>query len=408
LNYLFDRVIDEVDLVLMGIHEPPVARAFYPYKTARHVGNLSDLIREFPRWYVYQLTGHEWNIIVVGSESSRDEISQLFFPDNEDMTVHHVGRIALWELTKQTQIWLDPCPAQTNSLQKGESMGIIDLVVCESSCSLPYHPQEPITFVIPNWVNQEITLPHSANELLAGKKFATTRHRLNKAKRNGFSYHFSQDKADFDNFYYNMYLPYVIGRHGKLAVIAKYSDQKNRWFLNGGLVLITHHDVPVAGVLCYMAGDTCFDVERGILGSSSKLFKQGIETIATWAAIDWAYKQHATFFNMGGSHGWVSNGTFSTKRRWKAKVIRRKRIYKKWTFSARQLSPSKQACINKIGFITEIDKSFYRVMLDVNTESININLKAELISAQKEGLQGLYMLSPHEERCIQLPTPYHS
>jgi hypothetical protein len=386
LNYLLDRIIDLCDMVLMDAHRLPWSAAQNTAKKiARYVGDISWLLRAFPRLSAYELAGTDWKIIFAGTDEDLLEIRHLFFPE-EEVTQQELGRIAVWRLSGQTQRWL----------AEG-----IDLVICELGRIHPNRPKALITFTVPTWIQQVLAIPEPLESLIAGKKSATERHRLNKAKRTGFSYRFGQSKADFDHFYYHMYLPYVKTRHGDLALTAPYQDQWQRWFVRGGLVLAIQHDKPLAGVLCYIANNTCFDIERGVLGADPQLFKQGIETVITWYAIAWAHGQGAKTYDMGGTHAWHSNGSFNAKRRWGAHVVRRKRIYGTWTFLARNLSPSLQDHLNRLGFITETDGKFYGVLLNSDTNAAEeTDLHNKLSAAHKQGLTGLAVVSPNAEMVV--------
>jgi len=378
LDYRLDRIIDNADKVLMRRSN------HIPMPIARFIGNMSFYIRHLPRIDVYQLKGEQWSILFLGRKTEIPEFSQLFFSQNT-INVSHLGRVPVWNIPRKLSSWFD---------------GGIDLVIYETACLDRFNPQTPIWFTTPTWVNQKLILPEDINNLIAGKRFATTRNRINKAKRNGFSYRFSQSVADFDYFYNNMYLPYVKTRHGDLAVLAQYQDQRTRWFEQGGLLLVTYRNEPVAGVLCYIAGDTCFDIERGVLQADPKFFKMGIDTLITWYGLNWAYQQGAKFFNMGGSHARLNCGTFNSKRRWGASVIQRQRIYANWHFVAQNLTPYQQDFINNIGFIMEIGKQFYTVVINDEHE-----LKAKLSQSSALGISGVAFIQPEMGLQIYHPTP---
>ena len=385
LDYLLDRIIDLSDMIFMDVYRLPWPTAQNVVKKiTRCVGDISWLLRAFPRLSAYKLAGTEWTIIFVGEDRDLLEMRHLFFP--EGVVQQELGRIALWKLSAQTQQWL----------AEG-----IDLVICELGRIHPSRPKAPITFTVPIWIQQVLVIPEPWESLISGKKFATERHRLNKARRTGFNYRLSQSKADFEHFCYHMYLPYVKARHGHLAIVRRYQDQWRRWCTRGGLVLVTQHDEPVAAVLCYMANDVCFDLNRGVLEADPQLFKLGIETMITWYAITWARGQGAKIYNMGATRARCSNGSFNTKRRWGAQVVRPEKIYGTWTFLAQNLSPSLQARLNELGFISEIDKKFYGILLSIDPTSITETDVHKKSSAMKrQGLDGLVVISANSKPII--------
>jgi hypothetical protein len=386
LNYLVDRIIDLSDMVLMDAYRLPWPMAQNAVKKiTRYVGDISWLLRAYPRLPAYELAGTEWTIIFVGEDRNLLEMRHLFFPE-EEVAQQELGRIALWRLPVQTQQWL----------AEG-----IDLVICELGRIHPNRPKAPITFTVPIWIQQVLVIPEPLESLISGKKSATERHRLNKARRTGFNYRLSQSKADFEHFCYHMYLPYVKTRHGHLAIERRYEDQWRRWCTRGGLVLVTQHDKPVAAVLCYMANDVCFDLNRGVLEADPQLLKLGIETMITWYAITWARGQGARIYNMGATRARCSNGSFNAKRRWGARVVRPERIYGTWTFLAQNLSQSLQVYLNKLGFISEVGGKFYGVLLSTDpTSIIETDVDKKLSAIKGQGLDGWIVISTDSKPII--------
>jgi hypothetical protein len=384
LNYCLDRIIDLCDLVLMDAYQLPWSTGQSVAKhIARYVGDISWLLRAFPRLPVYKLIGTDWTIIFVGTEPNLREIRALFF---EEARQQEMGRIALWKLSAQSQQWL----------AEG-----VDLVVCELSRIYPWPPKAALTFTVPSWIQQSIAIPGSLESLISGKEGRNIRHKLYRAEKFGFNYRFSQAKADFDHFYYHMYVPFIKARHDHLALIAPYHDQWQRWFVRGGLVMTTQNDSPVAGSLCYMADDICYIIEMGVLEAAPRLLKSEINTIVVWHAITWGREQGAKQFDLGGSRAWCSNGAFTSKRRWRAKVVRRKRIYRTWTFLTQNPSLSLREYVNELGFISEINGKFYEVLLSFDSASTGErDVNKELSAINSLGLDGLVIISPNSNPIV--------
>jgi hypothetical protein len=385
LNYLLDRVIDLCDMVLMDAYQFPWPEVQdIAQRIARYVGDISWCLRDFPRLSAYRLIGADLTVIFVGREKGLREICHLFF--EEEVEQLEFGRVALWKLSAQSQQWL----------AEG-----IDLVICELGCIHPNRPSAPITFTVPIWIHQVLAIPDSLVTLIAGRKPEPIRRRINKVRKAGFTYGFSQSKADFDHFHYHMYIPFIKTRHGDLALVASYQDQWQRWFTRGGLVLVTQNDKPVAGMLGYLAGDTFFDVEAGILEADPHLFQQGINAFLIWCAMVWAHDKGAKILDMGGTHAWRSNGSFTFKQGWGARVVRRRKIYGTWTFLAQNLSPALRDHINRLGFISEIGGKFYGILLSAGTAfAEETYIRKELLAAQQQGLAGLAVVLPNAKMII--------
>ena len=373
-DHILIRMIDLVNSVLMDAYKIPWSAAQnFAHEMARRIGNIALLLFQFPALSAYELTGTKWKIIFIGkTHRGLQQICRLFFDDKFDR--EELGKIPLRRVSSQSQKWLE----------EG-----IDLIVCELNCVHPKRPKAAISFTSPTLINQVIPIPKQLETALSGRKVAGIRRIVNRAKKLGFNYKFSQSPADFDNFHYNMYLPFIKSRHGDLATITPYEVQR-RWFAKGGLLLVTQHGRPVAGALCCIGDHTCYSIELGILGACPKLFQQGVTTIINWYKITWAHELGASRYNMGSASARCSDPVFTYKRRWGARVEERKRIYATFTFLASQLSIPLQNHLNKLGFISELDGKFYRVFLDNDIGcGKQTDVSKELSATKKEGLDGL-------------------
>lgn len=104
-------------------------------------------------------------------------------------------------------------------------------------------------FCIPFWINLEMDITLPFKELLGRQKLDMQR----RIRKNGLSYSISHDVQDFDDFYYNMFLPYIKGRHEQSAILGSYTDLAKA-FSKGGLILIKKGDNVLAGGLYELDG----------------------------------------------------------------------------------------------------------------------------------------------------------
>jgi hypothetical protein len=372
-------------MVLTDVYQLPWSTLQHvAHYMARLIGNMAWLLFQFPALSAYRLSGAKWTIIFVGTrENSLKQICHLFF--EEEFVQEKLGKISMFKLSVKTRKW--------------QAEGV-DLIVCELGCLFPNRPTANITFTTPIMIHQVVPIPENLEMLLSGKKLASIRNKVNRGKRLGFEYRFSQSLADFDNFHYNMYLPFIKSRHGDLASISSYEMQR-RWFVKGGLLLVIHNEKPVAGSLCLTGSDTYYAMEMGVLEGNAELIRMGIVPILKWYAIGWAHKNELRIYNMGPSHALSSNPAFTSKRRWGARVVKQKRIDAKWTFLASKVSHQLRSHLNKLGFVTEIDEKFYRVFLETdNSVGTQAVANDELLAAEKEGLDGLVVISADSEPVI--------
>jgi hypothetical protein len=193
-----------------------------------------------------------------------------------------------------------------------------------------------------------------------------------------------------------MYVPHTKTRHGDRAVVAEHDGYLKELFNQGGLLLVTQYDRPVAGGVRYIANDTCFSVEHGILEADNELLKHGVNMLLDWYTILWAAEQGARQLNMGGSNPWSSNGIFNYKASWRSHVTGFDYVHEVWQIYADRLSPCLCDFINQVGFITEIKGNFYLIWLEPEGfGQLDEQVGPALDKAIRQGLKGVVVLTPH-------------
>lgn len=373
INWLLDRIMGFCDFVLMDVY--PVPFSWFRNLINRLVRVLGDfclLLRDFPRMSAYRIAGHDFSIVFIGSREGLREIIAILCAQ-EKVPPENLGRIKIPGLKRIVATWLESG---------------IHLVVWESS-RLFRRSIAFVDFSVPLWVQQVVDIPETFESLFEGNARRYIRVRINRARRGGFGHRFTRADVDFDIFYKNMYLPYLEARHGDRALISPQEDQRRLWLRNGGLILATHQGVPVAGMLSYMARGTFFVGEFGVVPDDPDLLHKQINTFLYLSAMERASSHRCRIFDMGGSHGYVSNGIFSYKNKWGARVVRRRRICPVWRFLAKDIPEPLRILMNGLGLICENEDGFWRVFIpEKDADSETPDLKAALMEAKKAGLSG--------------------
>lgn len=343
------------------------------------------LIRDLPKNTAYKATGANWTIVFMGTEMERIEVEHLFFRD-EEVEWQNVGRIALWQLASRAKAW--------------RSEGV-DLVICESSRFFPFPAQDTLNFSVPVAIDHMVYLPENAEKVLEGKSKKSKRKRINAATRKGFSYRFSQSSEDYQHFYKEMYLPTVTRRHGDRAIVADQDGWLEDLFRQGGVLLVTEHDQPVAGVVVYRINDTGYSVEGGLLGSDGRLLKLGVNVLLDWYTIVWALEHGASKCDLATSRACLSDGIFYYKSSWGSQITSFGNSHVAWHLYASQLSPALRDHINQIGFITEVKGGHYLVLVEQEDSLTNEMVEQSLTQAKKHRLDGLLIVNSHTKRLIK-------
>jgi hypothetical protein len=388
INSWCDRVIYHCDNYLRDATHvaTPLLRRVIRWLAWR-IGNLAWLVRDLPRLSAYELADAHWRIRCIGWERDVQEVCKLFFSEGE-VTAQEVGRVGLWEVGRVGRTWLD----------EG-----VDLVVSQLPLWLPMRCHTPIAFRGPTWVEQILELTDDPWDLVAGRSRHGLRSAVNRALKRGYAYHYSQDRAEFDDFYDRMYTPFVNSRHNELAMPTSHEDMIRFWLWRGGVLYVTLDGETVAGTVVYMDGDVCHSVEGGVLDADPELVRQGINTVADWFTICWARTQGARRLFMGSSHAWVRNGPYQYKERWGAHPVRRHRLYATWAFQAGNLSAEQCRSISEMGFLVEEKRRHYRVLVvpghaDNGEAAEPVDVEAAAQDAASKGLAGVLLRRPDGPR----------
>lgn len=372
LNFLLDRTIDLCNFVIFwsGIFPSFIQNFIKPL--SYFVGNVALLLGNFPRIDSYKLAGKNCTLVFVGSKDGLQTALELFFR-NEEVTTTVLQRVAVYRLPTQCKLWLKEA----------------SLVICELSQLALWKPSARWSFSGPDWIMHVIDLPTSSEELLSGRRIHGPRRRIRQAEKNGYKFRFTRSLDDYYLFYDEMYLPFVQARHGEHALIVPMKDQRDRWFKPGGLILVTKDDKPVAGSLVIRTGKMAFGIEMGVLNCDPGLLEAGVIAFLQWGTILWCYEKGVRHLNLGGSKAYCANGSFDSKAKWGARVVKQKRITSHWYFMSDDLPDSLRAEINRIGVISENKKNYYRTYL---AEENHKDLEDRIKDALEDGLSGLALV----------------
>jgi hypothetical protein len=342
------------------------------------LGNAAQLVKQFPRLDAYQLEGPGGErLIFVGEHRSASVFAYNFFGTNP-CAEQTLGRAKTWELPSQANQWL----------RNG-----IHLVVCELSLLYPFR-FSPMAVSSPKLVRQEVPLPTDLNLLLEDPHLRRIRRNINRAERAGFKSYFSQEKTDFDLFYQKMYTPYVTKRFGNTAFTASYQGQLEE-FKQGGLMMVTQNDKPVAAMLMKLQKRRCFFIDAGILDADETLMGQGVFTYNLWSIFRWAHEHGAEVLDLGGSMSWRSNGVFRYKETWKAQVKRFRFIQNNLFFIIQEPPSTLLNTLNQTGLINERGGKFYSVQFTEEQRPFTTPSREQAANeARQDGLSGLVVVSP--------------
>jgi hypothetical protein len=104
-------------------------------------------------------------------------------------------------------------------------------------------------YYLPLFMKMELDLTDASGPLETRKSLKDVRRRVHK---NGFLYCVSKDPPDFDDYYFNMYLPHVRQRFGEAAMEQDYQELREKFQEEYELIQIRAGNGMVAGALIHV------------------------------------------------------------------------------------------------------------------------------------------------------------
>ncbi len=210
-----------------------------------------------------------------------------------------LGRFWLWRLRRTIPAAASDC----------------SIIVVETNSSRIKLAGAPGWFWIPSWVFGEIALPRDAAALRkVGEELRQIRH-------NKLEYEVTRDRQKFDDFYYNMYVPYSTGRFGDCAEVSNYREL-NSQFEDSDLLLVKNQGQSIAGSLI-MHGKTgpCL-WDMGIRDGDRTHFKRGAGVALYHFAMQHLEEKGHTTAGLGWSRPFLRDGVLQFKRKWSQRIVR--------------------------------------------------------------------------------------
>jgi hypothetical protein len=142
---------------------------------------------------------------------------------------------------------------------------------------------------------------------------------LKRIKDYNYTYEVSRDREKLPFFYHKMYLPYMVGRFGKLTLLVSFGYMEN--LLQRGLLLMVKREGEyVSGGFIYTATPTPMFAFLGVKDGRSEHVKQGAISALYYYNILWAKKEGYTTLDFGHSRPILNDGIYQYKKKWGMRI----------------------------------------------------------------------------------------
>ncbi|NJN92876.1 MAG: GNAT family N-acetyltransferase [Anaerolineales bacterium] len=269
-----------------------------PIQPLLHESKEIILTLSEPYLTVYQWQGQSrggpLRVNYAGFEYARPYLKSMLFISEPEET--EVGRVPLWQ------------PSRFSHLPDS------DLSYVVAGKRLVGQLPRQNSLVLPFWTRTALDIRGEWAEVEQRFREDARRNEVRKAKKFGYSYVISYDRADFENFYYTMYLPMMQRRHAVVDLLLTF-EEAYEYFQRGMLLRVKRDGRYVAGGVCYPEQKVLYFIMIGVLDGDEQLMREGAVAAINYSRIQWAHEQGYEAVDFWGSRPYMT-GLFLYKRKW--------------------------------------------------------------------------------------------
>jgi hypothetical protein len=224
-------------------------------------------------------------------------------------------------------------------------------------------------FFIPMWLLGEVDLPRDA---AATRKVSGD---LRRIRRHGLEFTITRDLGQFDDFYYNMHLPYVTKTFGNCADPSPY--KRMRAFLKfSDLLLIRSQETSIAGqlIMHYKAGPFLGDV--GVRDGNREYVQNGAACALYHFGLQYVQEKGCKKAWLGYSRPFLRDGVLQFKKKWSQRVT--DSYSNGFTLRVLSYAPAAKAFLSNNPFIFKRGGLFYGAVFVDGDEPLSIEAMREL------------------------------
>jgi hypothetical protein len=288
-------MINLLDIVKNVYHKTPGSLQFiyWPLKFIdKHINKLryevwilkgEEILSKQQLGIIYAFTG--------GSRENMDFLINLAFGNS--CKEHCLGKSWLWNIYR--------------TKKKGQDCS---LMVLEASQSLRRLLGMNCVY-IPGWIFGQVDI--ADDSLLFKKK--SLKSDLSKIRKNNLRFEVRNEMDQFDNFYHNMYVPYIRKSHDKRAIIHDY-DFFLKEFTKCDLVLIKKEQTDIAGCLLYYNEKAPRLLSLGVKDANTAYVDDGAIGALYYFSVKYLKEQGHKKINFGLSRPFLGDGVLRYKKKW--------------------------------------------------------------------------------------------
>ncbi len=289
---------------------------------------LRSIHKRIPSKYYRFYYGHLWSKInfynVYGKTFFRMRLPLTIF-EGQDVSGHAPLTLAYFgEKAQDIEYWTGLLLApgfKKNVLGKAWLWQVRNTMKKVSpSCSMLVVETTPLTLKMlskhkglrsTQWMRMAIDIPESVEATWGNRRYRSS-DIVRRIRKNKLSYVTSTAPEAFDDFYYNMYIPFITAKHKKEALTADYFTIKNL-FLKGLLLFIKQGENVLSGQIIVLGKETAVLKVLGIKDGKEEYLRLGVIGAMYYFALIEMKKRGYKVLDIGRTRSVFMNGVTKYK-----------------------------------------------------------------------------------------------
>ena len=238
--------------------------------------------------------------------SSGEPLRVLYSGDQRDLA--YIATLAFTGTPEQTSSGTLSLNELTTATREPASYDLA-IVTLSPTQRNRLNPQEWV--FIPQWITGDTSLPLPTSPQMKRARAAD----LRRIRKHALSYDVKTDMQDFDDFYDNMYLPFVSGSHQEGTYIHPYKYMRQD-FARCRLLRIHEAGTIISGILLDHSTDPVRLWSLGVRDNNREHLKHGAIGGLYHFAFEHLLANGATTVNLGASRAFLNDGVLQYKKKW--------------------------------------------------------------------------------------------
>jgi len=331
---------------------------------------------------VYIFNGKEKNsgvdisVLICSNKEKLHYLPNRLFIDG--YSVKKIGKYPIWKINKLIEY----------------NHKKIDLVFLNVDRFLKDFLEKNGLFIIPEWVNMIVDTTKSLSEIHDNFSRGAKKD-IKKIEKYDYTYEVTKDPEKLKNFYNNMFLPYMLNRHGE-NILNTYLRFVKQLIKKDSVLLLKEGDKYICGGLIEVKRKNAILPSMGLLNSDVRLLTKCAISALYYFHIIFAKNNNIKSLNYGDTRPFLNDGGFQFKRKWGMNLVLSKFEHGVFGFQICKYNDASKSFLMNNPFII-INKNQLRGLVynHKTTPTTSSEIRQYIKSYYTPGLSEFFIISPN-------------